>query len=121
VVQELAEERRAGGHVGDQAVPVVGTELRVGDEPHRTFLQRVLGVEDPARLADVDERGPAPVVGRDERGEVREHTAEPVGGSGGIGLPRSGDRRSGRDRGRAGRRHTEATEEPPPAQRLRTV
>jgi hypothetical protein len=56
VVEELPDERGTGGHVGQDGVPVVRAEVRFRDEPDRPYLQRVLRVENAARLTDVLER-----------------------------------------------------------------
>ncbi|MGH3763674.1 MAG: hypothetical protein ACRDS0_00780 [Pseudonocardiaceae bacterium] len=58
MVEELPEERRARGHVVDVLVDISRAELRFGDQPYRTLAQRVSGVQQPARLADVDHRVP---------------------------------------------------------------
>lgn len=83
VVDELAEERRPRSHVRHQLVGVVRAQLRVGDQPDRALVQRVLGVEQTTQLADVVHR----ILDRCRRGVgecgKREHPAESWIGGGG--------------------------------------
>ena len=55
VIDELAEERRAGRLRG--VVRIVDAERRIGDEQDRAAVQRILRIHDAARLAELGERG----------------------------------------------------------------
>jgi hypothetical protein len=54
VIDELAEERGAGRV--RWIVRIVGAERRVRDQQDRAALQRILGIHDAARLAELGER-----------------------------------------------------------------
>ena len=54
VVEELAEKRDAGR--GRRVVAVVGAELRVRDQPDRSFRERIFRIERPARRAKLEQR-----------------------------------------------------------------
>ena len=55
VIDELAEERRAGRLRG--VVRIVEIQRRIGDEQDRALVQRILGIHDAAGLAKLSERG----------------------------------------------------------------
>jgi hypothetical protein len=70
VIDELAEERRAGRLRG--AVRIVGAERWLGDEPHRADLERILRIHDAADFAELVERGGELRTGRCERRQVED-------------------------------------------------
>ena len=54
MIEKLADERVAGGDRG--IVEVVGTQFGFGDQPDRTDLERVVGIQNPAGPTHFDER-----------------------------------------------------------------
>jgi len=54
VIQELAEKGHAGGM--RRVIAVIRAQFRVGDQPDRTFVQRIPGVEEAARRAEFTQR-----------------------------------------------------------------
>jgi hypothetical protein len=115
VVEELAEEGDARRH--RRIVPIVRAELRIGDQAHRTFVQRILRVHQPTGNPQLDERGLD--LGRclGERREM-EHATEAIGP--GRNLWRVEVLRDGvkRKQGGAGRAGGNAGKKPSPAHAL---
>ena len=73
VVEELADEREARGH--RRVVRIRRAENGIHDEGERVG-EIVTGVHDPARLADLSQRGPDRRGVRRERWQRREHPPE---------------------------------------------
>ncbi len=123
VVDELAHERGARGVAG-RAVGVVGAEQGVDDEVDGTPFESVLRVQDPPRLADVEERRFELGARLRERGEAGEHSPEavfsknepPPGVVGRLGLLRRLKERKRAEARRAPADGAHGSEEFPPAE-----
>jgi hypothetical protein len=76
VVEELTEKCRARGHLVDVLVAIPWAEFWVIDEPDRTLVQRIRGIQQSTRLANINHCISDRLGARISKSGKLEHSAE---------------------------------------------